>query len=134
MTTMADMVTLALKRLRVINPRKVPDAAAAAEGLSALNAMMHSWKGQAVDIDHVDLEASDDFPLGEEHVQGVAALLAIRLAGDYGVQIDQGIVRDAEMGWSALEAEFIDPPDDAEADYGLRQIGRWGVGWDGTNF
>jgi hypothetical protein len=129
MTSMGDVVTGALKRLRVINPRKTPDGAAGSEGLTALNEMMHSWKAEGVDTDHDTLAASDDFPLDDEHIQGVKALLAVRLASDYGMDIDAGIGRDAEMGWAALQAEYIEPAGDASLDAGLIRTlhGRWGV-------
>lgn len=119
MTTMNDIVSGALKRLRVMNPRKSPDGISAVEGLTALNEMMHSWKGLGVDTDHETLEGSDDFPLDEEHVQGTKALLSVRLAGDYGLEVNAGIVRDAEQGWSALQAEFVEAAPVATLDVGL---------------
>lgn len=122
MTTMNDVVTGALKRLRVINARQTPDGVSASDGLAALNDMMHSWKAKGVDTDHDTLEAADDFPLDDEHVQGVKALLAVRLASDYGVAIDEGVARDAGMGWSGLEAEFVKPAEDATVDAGLRNL------------
>lgn len=122
MTTMNDIVTGALKRLRVINARQTPDGVAASDGLTALNEMMHSWKAKGVDTDHDTLTASDDFPLDDEHIHGVKALLAVRLASDYGVSIDDGVVRDANMGWEGLEAEFVKPAEDATVDAGLRNL------------
>lgn len=123
---MNDIVAGALKRLRVINPRSTPDGVAGSDGLMALNEMMHSWKGNGVDTDHDTLEAADDFPLDDEHIQGVAALLAARIASDYGLDIDAGIARDAEQGWSALQAEFVESAPAAVFDTALTRIGsRW---------
>ena len=119
MTTMGDVVTAALKRLRVINARKTPDGISASDGLVALNDMMHSWKGVGVNTDHETLESADDFPLDEEHVQGVKALLAVRLSSDYGLEVNQGIVRDADMGWQAIMAEFVEPAASPVFDGGL---------------
>lgn len=119
MATMSDIVSGALKRLRVINPRKNPDGVTADEGLTALNDMMHSWKGLGIDSDHETLTLTDEFPLDDEHIQGVKALLAVRLAGDYGLDVNAGIVRDADMGWTAIQAEFGKAAPDPEFDAGL---------------
>jgi hypothetical protein len=119
--TMSEVVTAALKRIRVINARKTPDAVTADDGLKALNAMMHAWKGNGVDINHMDLDAADDFPLDDEFVQGVIALLAIRLSDAYGMQPAASIVLDAEKCWSALLAEYVSPAD-ATFDNGLTRL------------
>jgi len=124
MTTTNDIVTRALKRLRVVNPRETAEAIFASEGLQALNDMMASWKANGVDTGHETLTATDDFPLEPEHEQGVTALLAVRLAGDHGMEIDAGIERDASQGWDGLQAEFFTAPDGAEIDLALRRTGR----------
>jgi hypothetical protein len=124
MTTMADIVTGALKRLRVVNPRHAITAIDMSEGLAALNRMMHSWKAQGVDTDHETLEQTDDFPLDEEHEQGTIALLAVRIASDKGKEIDAGVARDAEQGWLGLQAEFVDSAPAASFDTGLTRVGR----------
>lgn len=117
--TMRDVVEGALKRLRAINPRKTVDGIAASDGLVALNEMMHAWKGVGVNTDHETLELSDDFPLDEEHIQGVKALLSVRLSSDYNLPLTDALVRDADMGWEALCAEFMEASDNAEFDTGL---------------
>jgi hypothetical protein len=122
MASMNDIVSGALKRLRVINPRFSPDATAAAEALTALNEMMHSWKTNGIDIGHSTLAATDDFPLGDEYVQGVKALLAIRLSSDHGLEVSQSIVRDAELCWAALQAEFMEAATLSEFDLGLTRM------------
>lgn len=127
MSSMGDIVSGALKRLRVLNARKTPDGITASNGIAALNEMMHSWKGQGVDTDHETMASADDFPLDDEHIQGVKALLAVRLASDYNLEINAGIVRDASEGWSALQAEFVEPAPAATFDAGLvgTLLGRW---------
>jgi len=129
MATMNDVVNGALKRLQVLNPRFAPDGNAGIEGLIALNDMMAAWKSAGVDIRHVILEGAEDFPLGDEHVQGTKALLAVRLAGEYGMEVDDGIVRDADMGWEGLLAEYVDKAPVAEFDPALTRLtlNRWGT-------
>lgn len=127
MTTMNDIVTGALRRLRVVNPRKNVDGVTASEAMTALNDMLHSYKSVGVDLDYESLTLTDEFPLDEQFVQGVKALLAVRLASDYGLDINPGITRDAAQGWTALQAEFADSP--AKPDFfsdGLRStLRRW---------
>jgi hypothetical protein len=123
-TTANDIVTRALKRLRVVNPRETVEAVIASEGLQALNDMMHAWKAAGVDVDHETMAATDDFTLDEEHVQATVALLAVRLAGDHGMEVEAGIARDAEMGWEGLEAEFFPAADRADIDLALARTGR----------
>lgn len=127
MTTMRDIVEGALKRLRVMNPRKTVDGIAASDGLMALNEMMHSWKAVGVNTDHETLELADDFPLDEEHVQGVKALLAVRLSADYGLPLADGTIKDAADGWSGLQAEFVESAPDAVFDSGIdpRKMRLW---------
>lgn len=126
MSTMNDIVTAALKRLRVINPRSTPDGVAGSDGLSALNRMMHSWRGLGVDTDHETLAAADQFPLDEEHEQGTIALLARRLASDYGMEVPADVAIDADLGWTALQAEFAGSAPEADFSDGLYQVGwRW---------
>ncbi len=122
--TMNDIVTRALKRLRVVNARETVEAIHATEGLEALNDMMHAWKAAGVDVDHDTLEATDDFPLDEEFVQGAAALLAVRLADSHGMDVSDGTARDAQQGWEGLQAEFCQKPAQAVADLALRRTGR----------
>jgi hypothetical protein len=122
--TMNDIVTRALKRLRVINSRETVEAIAATDGLERLNDMMHALKAAGVEIDHDTLEATDDFPLDEEFVQGTAALLAVALADDHGAEVSDGTARDAQQCWEGLQAEFVAKPDPATVDLALRRTGR----------
>ena len=128
---MSNIVTEALKLLRVVNPREVVDGISNSDGMLALNRMMHSWKAKGVDVNHYTLEGSDDFPLGEEHEQGVIALLALRLSAPYGLALHEAAMRDAEAGWRALQAEFMQSARPRGVDAGLRAL-TFGVGFTGS--
>jgi len=49
---------------------------------------------------------------------GVVALLAVRLAEDYGKSPGAVLIRDANAGWAAIQAAFVVPPA-AQFDGGL---------------
>lgn len=109
MATMSDIVTAALKRIFVIGPDQDPTADESADGLAALNDMMHAWAVEGCDIHHTTLDLNDTFPLEDHHVQGVKAMLALRLSGDYTVTPHPMVVEMAGRGWRALQADYGGP-------------------------
>lgn len=104
MSSSNDIVKRALKRLGVLAPGEDMDAADGADGNAALNAMIASWQNDGVDV-------SSDVPLPSRHEEGIVALLAVRLAPDYGKVPPAQVLSDAEKGWDSLLAEYIRPPD-----------------------
>jgi hypothetical protein len=102
MATATDIVTRALKRLRVTGVGESPSAAQVQSGTDALNAMIASWEAEGL--------SGDVLPLNSRFEQGIIAMLAVRLAGDYGKSPDAVLVRDADNGWSALQAAFFAVP------------------------
>lgn len=52
MTTARDIITRALKRIGVVSSGGEVPAEYASDALTALNGMMHSWKGNGIDILH----------------------------------------------------------------------------------
>jgi hypothetical protein len=110
----AQIVSRALRRLRVIGSAEDPSAEDAADGLAALNAMIAGWEADGVKV-------SGDVPLDARFEEGVVALLAVRLADDYGTAPSPGVVRDAETGWSRLQAAFNHVPL-AQFDSALRNM------------
>lgn len=112
MSSSAQIVTRALKRLRVLGAGEEPAAEDAADGLAALNSMIASWEGKGVKV-------ATDIPLDARFEQGVVAMLAVRLAPDHGKQVDAVTAQDADDGWRALQAAFVHIPI-ARADSALR--------------
>lgn len=115
----------------MVNPREVVDGISIDNGLTALNRMMHAWKARGVDTQHFTLESTDDFPLGEEHEEGVIALLALRLSAAYGLALHEAALRDSEAGWRSLQAEFMPSARQAFVDSGLRGL-TFGKGYYGS--
>jgi len=110
----AQIVTRALRRLKVIGAGEDPSADDAADGLAALNAMIAGWEADGVKV-------SGDVPLDARFEEGVVALLAVRLADDFGTSPSAGVVRDAENGWARLQAAFNHVPL-AQFDTALRNM------------
>lgn len=102
MATATEIVTRSLKRLRVIGAGESPSAAQMQSGTDALNAMIASWEGEGL--------SGDILPLPSRFEQGIIAMLGVRLAGDYGKSPDAVLARDADNGWSSLQAAYFAVP------------------------
>lgn len=83
MTLTLDIVTRAYRKIGIGAEGEALEADALADGITALNSMMHGWKLRSVDLEHTDLEASDTFSLAAEYEEGTVYLLASRLSPDY---------------------------------------------------
>lgn len=56
-----DIVTRALRRLRILADGETPTSSEAADALAILNDMMRGWALSGVDLQHQDLALADDF-------------------------------------------------------------------------
>jgi hypothetical protein len=99
----AQIVTRALKRLGLVEPGETPAAADAEDGLAALNAMLAGWQADGINV-------SPDVPLPAKHEEGVVAMLAVRLAEDYGRSPGPILLRDAGQGLRRIEADYVSAP------------------------
>ncbi len=52
--TARDVITRAIRLLGTNIAGTAPTAVEASNGLISLNSMIHSWKGQGVDVGHID--------------------------------------------------------------------------------
>jgi hypothetical protein len=99
----AQIVARALKRINVVAAGEDPSAGDAADGLAALNAMIAGWAADGINI-------SPDVPLPSKHEEGVVAMLAVRLAPDYGREPSPLVYEAATEGMYRLEADYISAP------------------------
>lgn len=99
MATTGEVATKALKRLAIISPGETPSAAELSDATDALNAMIASWTAKGL--------SNDTLPLSSAHEAGVIAMLAVRIAEDYGKTPGPVLARDAEAGWKALQGAFF---------------------------
>jgi hypothetical protein len=119
MATMQHVVNRALKRLGLVPLGKAADFRELTTGNAALNDMLSSWESDfGPAYSHLDRDLSDAFPLDDEHIQGVSALLAERLLDEKGKEISDPIRRDARQGWLTLQSLYVEAPE-AEYDRGL---------------
>ncbi|HXE05825.1 MAG TPA: hypothetical protein VN579_07555 [Bryobacteraceae bacterium] len=122
--TARDTIKRAMRMLGVIVAGVEPTAVEAANGLLALNGMMHGWKGQGVDVGHIDLGLNDDLALDEMHHNGVTAMLAAELSPEFQVPVPIAVAAIAASGFSALQAAYIanSPSNDLISEIGLRRM------------
>jgi len=83
MATALDIVTRAYRKAGIGGMGETISAEMSAEGIDALNAMIHGWKLQGVDTTHTDIAITDTFPLASEYEEGTVYLLASRLSPDF---------------------------------------------------
>ena len=102
MTTNAVLATRALKRIRVIGAEEDPAAADQADVIQALVDMHASWTADGLTVPGLPLETRFD--------QAVIAMLAVRVAGDFGRALDEVLVRDARRGERQVKAAFFGVP------------------------
>lgn len=102
MATAQQIATRALRRIRVIAVDETPSAADMDTASEALNAMIASWEAKGL--------SGDTLPLDARFEQAVVAMLAVRLADEYGKEPTAVLARDADDGWSDLRAAFFAVP------------------------
>lgn len=102
MATSAQIATRALRRLRVVAADQTPSAADLAAATDALDAMIAAWEAGAL--------SGDTTPLDSRFEMGLVAMLAERLAGEYGKTPDPILARDAENGRRAIDGAFFVVP------------------------
>lgn len=102
MATATQIATRALKRLAVVAPDETPSALDTQHAEEVLDELIASWEGS--------WRSSDVLPLDARFEGGVIAILAERLAEDYGRQITPILARDAEQGRQLMDAAFIAVP------------------------
>jgi len=99
MATATEISTRALRRLGVVDALSSPASADVDAATEALTAMINSWEAEGL--------SGDVLPLDARFEQGVTAMLAVRLAEEYGKQPGAVLLRDAERGWDQLSSAFF---------------------------
>lgn len=103
MATATEIASRALKRLGVVDALHSPSAADSAYAIEALNAMIEAWEAEGL--------SGDTLPLHSRFEAGIIAMLAERLAEDYGISPGPILLRDAERGRQQIEAAFFVVPE-----------------------
>lgn len=103
MTATSEIVTRALRKARVVAKDETATADDMADGVDALNMMLHQWKLRGVDLTHTNLAAADTFSLNAEYEEGTVYLLAERLSKDY----NRPVGFDADDFFRAIQAAYM---------------------------
>lgn len=101
MATAVEIATKALKRLSIVQAGAAASAVDVTDAIDALNAMVNAWEADSVSV---------TLPIDDRFEQGVVAMLAVRLAEDYGRPVGDVLARDARAGWQNLQAHYIQAP------------------------
>lgn len=83
MATVRQIVTRAFRKLDAASNDDPLTGEELQEGIDALNAMIHGWVLDGVDLSWTDQAANDTFALDNEYLEGVVYLLAGRLSPNY---------------------------------------------------
>lgn len=102
MATASEISTKALKRLGLVNAGESPEAAMISDCNDALSSMIAGWDCGGL--------VGEVLPLASRFEEGVIAMLAVRMAENYGTQPGQILMRDAQRGESQIQAAFIPIP------------------------
>lgn len=127
MTTARDVIKRSLRLLGQIDPEEDITSSQADTGLQALNAMVHGWKGQGVDVGHEDWTLDDDVTVEIDpmHLNALASLLAVDLIAEYpSAQLPPATAQMAVQSWAALQAAYFDSSVDSDlvVDTTLRRL------------
>ena len=97
MTTAREMLTGALRLIRVIAEEETPNDVALADGLTILNETLHSFKAHGADLGFQDITLDDAVPVPKELVRGFRYIMAAELAPEYGATLTPEVnVRETE--------------------------------------
>jgi len=108
MTTAANIVSRALRLLRVLDPNEAPEAEDFETARVALNSMVRRWEANGLALGWQDIESpSDEMPIPAEAEQAVAFNLALILRAEYGVSLDPDTVQFAQEGLSDLRRDVL---------------------------
>lgn len=103
MTTVVDIVSRALRVLRVVDPDESVEGRQFDTAMKALNAMMAAWEayGRALGWSPV-ANPADEMPTPPEFDEAIAYNLACKLRPEYGVSLDPDTIDFAKSGLALI--------------------------------
>jgi hypothetical protein len=102
--TALEVITRALRTLKVYGAGEDPSAADEEDCLLALNNMLAGWSINGIDLAHITLIASDTLDVPDDHLEAICLSLAERIAGDFGAEITPANQAIADQGRAAIRA------------------------------
>jgi hypothetical protein len=104
MATALDIITRALRKIKVLASGESPSSEESADCLDALNDMLSAWSISGIDLAHTALALTDTLDVPDDHLEAIRLSLAERVADDFGAQLSPRDAMLAEEGRAALRA------------------------------
>lgn len=108
MSTNSQIITDALRALRIVSEGEAATANQAEDALAALNRMLDDWTLRDIDLQYfaqTDVSAQCPIPAWAE--RGVVAALALELAPDYGAAVTDALMKRAQDGFMGIATRCI---------------------------
>jgi hypothetical protein len=115
--TVRDIVNAAFQELLYLDALSQPAAQDAQTAVNMLNRMARSWAADGFDTSWPTVTLNSGFPLDQSHEEGVACLLAQRLAASFGTPAAPTTMERAAEGWKRLQASYMSVPSSAARTY-----------------
>lgn len=106
MTTARDVVEGSLRKIGVYAAGQSVSAEDADDTLTALNDMMHGLEMDGVWLGHTTLALNDTVNLPDSHIEGLKAMLAVRVAPEYEREASQTTIRQADTALASLQMHY----------------------------
>ena len=108
MARVADIVSRALRILRVVDAHSAPSAQEMTDGIVALNGMMRRWEANGLALGWSDVEGPDDqVPAPDEAHEAIVYNLALKMRPEYGAALEPDVVQHAADGHAALRRDVL---------------------------
>lgn len=108
MSTVQDIVSRALRILRVTDVNAAPKAADMKTGIVALNSLMRRWEANGLALGWSDVaNPAEDLPAPPEAEEAITFNLAMRLRTEYGTALEPDVVRYADESLAALRRDRL---------------------------
>jgi len=114
MATALDVVRRSMRLIGALAEGEVPTAEQAADGITALQAMLGDWETRGVRLGSVvdaTLATFTTIPVPVTHLNALAFNLAVTIAPEYGrADALTAIIPQAERAFDALQAQYASVP------------------------
>ena len=113
MATAGDVVSRALRLIKVVGIGRAASAEEMTEGLAALGSLMASWQLQGIQLGPIaetTLTTTTSIPLPPSHTDALQTNLAMRLSVEYGTPPNPLLMQMAGEGFQALQAAYVQIP------------------------
>jgi hypothetical protein len=102
--TALEVITRALRKLRVYAAGENITAADTEDCLEMLNLMLSGWSIDGIDLAPQDLLTTDTLDVPDDHLETIYLSLAERVGGDFGAELAPADALRAETGRASLRA------------------------------